>query len=402
MGRLLENEWAVRVLAVVIAVMVWFVAMSQQNPVVTADVGAVAVDLRGIDPGHTVLQAQPSAVTLTVRGRRGTVERLDRTQFAAWVDLSGLGPGPAQAAVSVVPPPGVQVVEVRPGTVSVRLDRLGRRQLRVEVALEGAPAEGYRVGAASARPSEVLLEGPEEYLGRVAGVRAGVKVAGVAAGAVSTVPVVPVDDQGRPVEGILASPGTVEVALEVSQLPPAKVLPVRVALSGQPAPGYLLAGIKTEPPGVEVRGPAEVLEGLYFLEVGPVAVGGAVADVAQELPVPVPEGAASAEPALVRVTVLVEREATVVLERVPVVVTGLAPDTVGRASPAEVAVTVRGASSLVASLDPAQVAVEVNALGLGPGEYWVSPGLTLPPGLRGRVEPATVSLRVEGERAAGR
>ncbi len=57
-------------------------------------------------------------------------------------------------------PSGIAVTHLSPYEITVRLEPLLRKAVRLTPAFHGAPARGYRVASAIAKPSRITIEGP--------------------------------------------------------------------------------------------------------------------------------------------------------------------------------------------------------------------------------------------------
>jgi YbbR domain-containing protein len=78
----------------------------------------VTIQVRNAGPG---VEVTPAAVSVVARGAQGT--RVSAEAFEASVDVAGMRTGSWEAAVRVVPPPGVGVVSVEPERVKVTIER---------------------------------------------------------------------------------------------------------------------------------------------------------------------------------------------------------------------------------------------------------------------------------------
>ncbi len=84
----------------------------------TREFSAVPLHLRRAPPGLRA-QAEPVAVTVSLRGDRGALEQVAADAVTAFVDLAGLGSGRYTLPVRVDVPPRTTVGGIRPSTASV-------------------------------------------------------------------------------------------------------------------------------------------------------------------------------------------------------------------------------------------------------------------------------------------
>jgi YbbR domain-containing protein len=391
MDRLLEKDITLRVLAVFIALMLWFVAANERNPVTTAEVRGVGIAIENVAAGCAVASSDLKAVDVTVRGRRDIVQRTSRADFVATVDLGGLGSGQHAVAVAIVAPIGVEVQGVTPAQVTVYVDSVVRRQIPVTVACLGRPARDYRVASASVTPTDITVEGPARVVERAARARASVDVAGLTSDVSRTVPVQVLDENNQELKGLRCQPESVQAAVTVTALPPARVLEIVVSTSGEPAAGYRLVEVTVDPPQVEVWGPLQVVGGLDHLDVGPLTIAGATGDVSTRLTLEPPEGVTALDPSEVVVTARIEREAERRLEGVQVQARNV-PAGLVLAGPLTVNVVVVGPRSLIDALRIEDITATVDLAGLGAGEQQLVVSLEGPAGVEARGDPPRVTV----------
>lgn len=290
MDRLLDNDLAAKILSVFLAVILWF-QVSGQGYEAQKSVEAVSVRVRNLPDGLAAVALEPDSVTVSVRGPRRDVARLTRADFEAVANLAGARPGRTTYFLDGVSvPPGITLVDFKPSQVTITVEAVQEQELPVRVRVQGQPAEGYTAGMASAEPPRVVLRGTRQALARVAAVEVLIQVDGVRAAVREGRPVAVLDRRGMPVEGVTVSPERVTVTVPVSPDEAHRSVPVRPAVAGTPARGYVVVGIDAAPAAVTVRGSAEAMAGLDEVATEPVDVSGERGDVARRVALRLPAG----------------------------------------------------------------------------------------------------------------
>jgi len=207
-GKQVEHL-ALRLLALFLAVVLWFLATERPQQTIGSDQRLVELEARvtGVDEGLEVTSG-PGTVEATLEGSR-LLLAFQAADVRAFVELSGLGPGRHQVPVRVEAPPGVTVRRVLPQEVSVTLEERVRRTVPVRVAVQGVPPEA-QVRVAAVEPSSMEVYGAASAVERVAYILA--QVAYDAAGS-REVPAVAVAADGSAVEGVATAVGRVRVQL---------------------------------------------------------------------------------------------------------------------------------------------------------------------------------------------
>jgi YbbR domain-containing protein len=148
-------------------------------------------------------------------------------------------------------------------------------------------------------------------------------------------------------------------------------VPVVPPLEGEPAPGYVVGRITSDPATVEIRGPESRVRRLAEAITEPVTVTGSRERVRDVVTVGVADSAlrlSQPQSAAVLVEILpapVERE----MSEVPIRWRNLGAGFRAKVSPSTARVTVRGVKETLAGLRADTIDAFVDLAGLGPGQY---------------------------------
>jgi YbbR domain-containing protein len=163
-------------------------------------------------------------------------------------------------------------------------------------------------------------------------------------------------------------PGTLALDLEKSGR---RTVPVVPALDGEPAPGFVIGKVTSDPPSVEVAGPESRLKQLTGATTEPVTVDGRKEKFSDQVTVGITDSAVrlvQAQNASVTVDILpapVERE----LPGVPVRMRNLGQGLSASVQPTLTRVTVRGRREALNDLRVGSIDAFVDLAGLAPGRY---------------------------------
>lgn len=205
---------ALRLLALFLAVILWFMATDRPQQTIGTDQRLLQVETRlvGLDEALEVTSG-PEAVEVNVEGPRLLLS-FQAQEVRAFVELGGLGPGRHQVPVRVEAPPSLTVRQVSPQEVSVTLEERMRRSVPVLVAVEGVPP-GAAVRVEAVDPQSMEVYGPASAVARVAYIRARIAYD---AGS-GEVPAVAVAADGSAVEGVAVARGRVRVGIALPGQP---------------------------------------------------------------------------------------------------------------------------------------------------------------------------------------
>ncbi len=294
--RLFLGDVALKSAALIVALLLWVAAIYGAPPaeVTLAYGGRVPVERPGVPEGY-VLRAQLGDVGVKLRGPEGAVRSVGPQQIRATIDLSALSPGPDLQDVKVivgVAVDHVQVAEVDPATVSVRLERRTSRTLGVQAKFANAPPSGFAAAPATFRPQEVAVSGPESAVAAVAAVLATVLFGDAPVDVAQDVRPEPVDASGQTVDGVEVDPVSVHVSVPVQSSATTRALPIVGQLRGAVATGYWISRITTDPVSATVSGDRAAVAALDHIDTEAIDVSGLTTGRTVAVPLVVPNGVA--------------------------------------------------------------------------------------------------------------
>lgn len=189
-GLELRRNWQLKVLAVAFATVLWLFVVGERE----AEIGVIVpIELRNIPPGTVVAADVEREVQVRLTGPQTLLASLSPDQVRVSVDVSRATPDqPAHVRLTpatVSLPRGLDVVRVSPPEVIVRLERVARRRVPVQLVLVGKPSEGFEVGGWRAEPGEVEVVGGAHAVSRIRAVETvDVDIAGATRDVVRDVP----------------------------------------------------------------------------------------------------------------------------------------------------------------------------------------------------------------------
>jgi YbbR domain-containing protein len=277
--RLLRN-WQLKLLAVFLAASTWSVVAYAGNPPGTQSFRGVTIE-HGPTPAGLILLAEPSPVTITVRGLQSSLGNFRRENLHAFVDMAGARRGanllPVRVRVDSADR-SVSFGSVDPTNVDVELDQLSTVQRRVDVRTLGTPNSCCAKGAAASAPDTVTLKGPAKQL-ETAVAFVDVDVDQKGGPVQQTVNVQLETPAKKPLPQVSSQPGQVTVTVQITavkQIKPAGINPIP---SGQLAAGYRIADVQVSPSIVDVEADPGILASIQTIDTDPISIAGATSDV---------------------------------------------------------------------------------------------------------------------------
>jgi YbbR domain-containing protein len=363
------------VFAVALAVLLYFVALSETNPADQRDLDT-PVPVQPVNaPSGLVITTPPPPVRLRVTAPQNVFGRLRADSFAAQVDVSSAHAGDNDLPITVnTTDPEVRAVQPVPATVRLHLEEVREQVLPVRVNSTGQVPPGYQVGTPAVDPSRITVAGPASYVSRAteAVVDVSVDRLTVSINGVYTPRIV--DDRGNDLKdlNLRATPPAVNVQVPITQQTQYKEVGVRPVIQGQPAPGYALQPFDVNPPAATLVGDPTGLEAASFIDTAPIDITGISSTVVRSIALqPPPRTLLLQDGQTVTVTIRVTTLNVNQTVRVPPSVVNLS-GSVQLARPLDlVSVTISGPAPALQtlSLNPNDFKVVLDVSGRGPGRY---------------------------------
>jgi YbbR domain-containing protein len=249
-------------LSIALAVAIWLIVGDQRS--VERSV-RVPLEFHNVPDGLELVANPPDSVEVRLRGPSSALGRILPGEVVAVLDLQSARAGTRLfhlLADEVRVPYGVQVSQVNPSSMTLAFEQSMTKNVPVLPAVDGDPAEGFRVGRISAAPAVVAVVGPRSHVVDLkSATTEPVIVTRATTAVVDRVTVGVTDELVR-----LVTPQTATVTVEILASEVEKRLSA-VQVIPRNLPAGRSARITPATVDIVVRGPVSVLEGLTSLGV---------------------------------------------------------------------------------------------------------------------------------------
>jgi YbbR domain-containing protein len=394
------------ILSVILSLMVWFVAVREQNPPVEADYApAIPIEIENLPPDVVIFSDIPDRVQLRLLAPQTSWDSISPGKFRAWIDLSGLEPGLHEVPVQIqVSDTAISIREKRPARVSVRLEPLLVAEVPIRVEVIDIPPIGYIARAPIFTPITTTVSGAAPQVNQVSYAAGEVYLRSSKETVHRTVDLSARNANGDLVTRVTLNPAKITVTVPVEQRFGYRDVSVRVRIKGEVAAGYWISNIAVSPSTVTVVGNPSALKELPgYVETLPVDVTNVTANITERVALDLPEGVSVVQPESgegqtlggVQVTIQVSAvEGGQTVQRA-VQFQGLAEDLSAVARPAQVDVILSGPLPRLQSLTLQDVQVIANLFGLGVGTHQIKPTIVVPETLHVEsILPETIEVQI--------
>ena len=246
-------------ISIVLAMFIWGFIVWETNPDVTREFSGVAVTPENIPSDMLIVGSLPT-VTVTLKGPQDVMRTIVAGDVTASIDFSdATSPGIDEYDVEVQTPPGIREVIVEPSTIEVELDLIVTRTFPTTIREdEPRPASVSSIDASTQIAS---VQGPQALVDQVEAVELVIDVGDRRESFSEAVPLVPVSENGNPVDGVVVSPAEVEFSVTFEST--VKDVPVTVVCAcivDDQLEQTVLNNATAIPSTIQLSGPSSALE----------------------------------------------------------------------------------------------------------------------------------------------
>lgn len=158
-SRILENK-GIKLLSMLLAILLFILS---RQPIAHVRFNGVPVEFRGIPSGMEIVNIDNPLVSVQLQGPRNLVMGLSSNQISVIANLTNKEPGERIAhlqANDVTRPDHVEVLQISPPSIRLRLERTASRSVRVEARTDNELQPGLEVYDIRITPPAIEIEGP--------------------------------------------------------------------------------------------------------------------------------------------------------------------------------------------------------------------------------------------------
>lgn len=264
---LIFKNFALKILAVILAAVLWIVIVNVDNPSQRKTISGITVSILNgdvlTDMDYIYQVNSGSVISIVVKAPQSIADELKASDFTAYADLSERTADSDKVPIHVSCTKEeienqVDIISLRTEYVQLSIDNKVDRDFDLTVDISGSPAEDYIVGGNSISPTTIKVSGAESIVSRIESAVLRYNVDGMTDNIDDAVVPVFLDANGKEVstDKLTVSRKTIRLKIDIF---PTKWVPVNFAVSGEPEEGYEMTGYEPNLESVKIAAPRELL-----------------------------------------------------------------------------------------------------------------------------------------------
>jgi len=318
----LKNNWQLKLLSLGIAVVLWIVVVSIDDPLKSRPISGIQVEVTNgsaITSEGKVYEVLDNSniITIEVTARRSVLSTLTKDDFKAVANMQDIQLMKfVPITVSCTKNAEVNDITTKTPNLKISIEDSESRTVPIVVKTSGKPADGYEVDKTNtiSSPESVRITGAASVIGNIDKVYAEVDVSGMTMDTDRVTKLTLYDNNGDVIRNSSLTYNVDINSIDVQvKLLKTKEVPIKASVSGTVADGYRYTRVSCEPSTITLAAKADVLKQATEIEIpsSQININGAAGDVETVVDISeyLPEGTqlAAEEESTVAVTVIVEK-----------------------------------------------------------------------------------------------
>ena len=404
MDKLMDNRWFIKILALLLAILLYSTVPNKENKLTDINVPSesTSATIKDIpvnvyyDTENLVVSGIPNTVSITIKGPKTHVQSTRALKnFEVYVDLTEAKIGKQKVKLKVKDLSDKLNATIKPASVTVNVQERITKEFKVDAEFNPSQVEeGYSAGQPVVEPNKVKITGAKSVIDRIAYVKATLEEKNKLKETITKEARVQVLDKDLNKLDAVIAPETVKVTIPIKNN--SKTVPINIVKKGTPQTGITIDTIDLDIKEATIIGPEDILKNTDSVRVE-VDVSKITENTTLNLPVIISNGITKVTPQMVKVTVLVKKQEEKTVSGIPLKIHGLSdPYTAEINDPANklINLIVNGPSSMVDELGPEDFNVYIDLSNLDEGSHEVNIHIDGPANLDWKPNKSTATITI--------
>ena len=384
-----KNKVLYALLSLAIAFGIWMYVVTYVSSESTDTILDIPISYEGetvlAERNLMITAKKTSTVSLALKGNRSDLSKVNKSNITIKVDLTKVyDPGENELEYDIIFPGDVSsnafnVESKYPGTVTITVEKIGRKDVPVQISYAGTAAENFLVDKEDAvlDYAAISVTGPSSVVELIDHARIDVDLEGRNESISESYRYTLCDAEGNPVDVEQVTTNVAEVRLDL-RIQRYKEIPVVLNVSYGGGATEKTATVEVKPSVIQISGSEAVLEDINEINLGSIDLATITEDTQQVYPISLPEGVTNltgqTEATVdISFTGLSIKEFTVEGIQVTNVPEGMECNLMSQV----MKVTLRGPTALINSIQPEDILITVDLTGTELGATTVKATVTV-------------------------
>lgn len=254
-----ENNLTPKILALIIAIILWSYVMDEVDPMTTVEYRDIKVEYVNADEladkGLIILEPKESTISVEVAGKKSDMGKgkFSENNISAKVNLEDMVIGKNTVPVElklINNISNIRLVDYKPREVVFEIDQISEERKDVTHEIIGDLEEGYVLGDIEIEPSTIKVVGPKSYINKIHRVVAKIDLTDKKESFNKTVPLEILDIDDNEIKGLSREPSMINVSVPISKK---QTVPINLVTKNEAPQSYKVLEMTINPAEVAIK-----------------------------------------------------------------------------------------------------------------------------------------------------
>lgn len=252
--ELIKNNWKLKLLSLLGAIILWSFVISTENPTVNLDMRDIPVIFENEEKlnekGLVLLTENRPKVNISVRGPRNRLVNITPQHIKVSADLTNYKEGLNPLVLHYDLPKDVELAN-EPATINVDIQKVIAKKFHVDVELNGNIQDGYLLESTKSAPEEISVKGPRSLVESITKLRAKLDAKNLTKDTVTNVDIEALTKDDVVVDNVILGQNFANISVVVSK---AKEVSLIALTEGKLKDDLRIVSLEVEPKTLMVKG----------------------------------------------------------------------------------------------------------------------------------------------------
>jgi YbbR domain-containing protein len=409
MDKLMDNPWFIKIMAILLAVLLYSVVPNSSSKTNEINVPGenttetlVDIPVKAYyDTENLVVSGIPDSVDVTIEGPMPHVQSAKALKnFEVFVDITNAKIGNQKVTIEVSGLSEKLKATIKPSSITVAVQEKVTTEFTVEAEFDNdLIKEGYSAGQPIVKPNKVKITGAKDVVDQITYVKAALEGGDILDSTVTKEAQVQVLDKELNKLNVVVEPEIVEVTIPIKSN--TKTVPINIIEKGTPQEGLTIESMELDVKEAIISGDEDVLKDTENVRVE-VDVSKISENTTLTLPVIISNGITKVTPETVKVTVVVKSDVEKTVSDVPIKIRNLPEQyeaVINDPANRVVNILVFGTGTAVTELGPNNFDIFIDLNGLTEGEHNVNIQVNGPPNVNWEPDKSSAKITITRDNA---
>lgn len=258
--KIIQRNWKIKLLSLIISIFLWSFIIANENPTVTTRLNSIPIVLDNTseldNKGLIVSDGYQKTVDISVSGKRNEIMSITPSHIRASVDFDRVDEGTHKLKIQYNLPEGINIHESL-DSIDVNVEKIISKDFAVKVQTTGELKEHHVLDSTSVTPEKITVRGARTNIEKIENLVTYVDFTSLEKDTTINSEIVAVNQEGNAIDNITYGQQFVNINIGISKQ---KEVDLELVINGEINENYRLNSSILNKSKVQIKGPKDKID----------------------------------------------------------------------------------------------------------------------------------------------